>query len=640
MTGAGASRTRWRAVRQAPAGVFGLAVLALLAVLAVVAPMVWDVQAHEVRPDLGPTGPSSEHWLGTDRLGRDVLARVAFATRTSMELALLATAIAAGAGLALGGLVAVLGPRTQVVGRRLIDGLLAFPPILTAIFLTAVFGTGAGGAAVAVGAAAVPYVARIVSTLATSVTGRDYVAAARGAGLGRARVFGRHVLPNMADTLVVSLSVLAAQSLVFVSSLSFLGVGVQPPQVDWGSMLTEGVQVLYVDPLAAVAPATLIALTGLALGLFGEALARALNPVVWTVDAAPGGRVRRSPRRAEERPARSAAEDDDSVLSVRNLTVEVPTPAGNAELVSDFSLTVKRGETVGIVGESGCGKSMTVLAMAGLLPYPARPRGAGLRLGGDDVTSLPRRAARTVLGTRLALVFQDPMSALNPAIPVGRQLVEGVRTHTGMGRSAALDRARTLLADARITNPARRLKQYPVELSGGTSQRVVLAMGLMTEPDVVLADEPTTALDVTVQSQVLRLLRRLNTEHRTAIVLVSHDLHVIKGLCHRVVVMYGGRVVEQGPTAQVAGRPLHPYTKALLACSVDMEADVDAPIAAIPGQPPDLKERPVGCPFAPRCPAAMARCESEAPPLVDFGERRVACWAVDTGAGLSPGRGE
>ncbi|TDB84401.1 dipeptide/oligopeptide/nickel ABC transporter permease/ATP-binding protein [Actinomadura sp. KC216] len=638
MTGTGALRTRWRAFRRAPAGVFALAVLALLAVLAVVAPMVWGVQAHAVRPDLGPTGPSSAHWLGTDRLGRDVLARVAFATRTSMELALLATAIAAGAGLVLGGLVAVLGPRAQVAGRRVIDGLLSFPPILTAIFLTAILGTGAVGAAVAVGAASVPYVARIVSTLATSVTGRDYVAAARGAGLGRARVFGRHVLPNMADTLVVSLSVLAAQSLVFVSSLSFLGVGVQPPQVDWGSMLTEGVQVLYVDPLAAIAPATLIAVTGLALGLFGEALARALNPVVWTVDATPG-RIQRTSRHAETRPPRPPGEDD-GVLSVRNLTVEVPTPAGTAELVSGFTLAVGRGETVGIVGESGCGKSMTVLALAGLLPYPARLRTAGLRLGGDDVAALPRRAARSVLGTRLALVFQDPMSSLNPAIPVGRQLTEGVRTHTRMGRGAARERARTLLADVHVTDAARRLRQYPVELSGGTSQRVVLAMGLMTEPDVVLADEPTTALDVTVQSQVLRLLRRLNTEHRTAVVLVSHDLHVIRGLCHRVVVMYGGRVVEQGPTAQVAGRPLHPYTKALLACSVDMEADVDAPIAAIPGQPPDLRERPAGCPFAPRCPAAMPRCADEAPPLVDVGDRRVACWAVDSGDGHSPGRGE
>ncbi len=622
----GPTRARWRAFRQAPGGVFALVVLVLLGLLGVVAPMVAGDQAVAVHPDLGPTGPSAEHWLGTDRLGRDVLARAAVATRTSLQFAFLSTLIAAAAGIALGGLVAALGPRAQSAGRRVIDALLSFPPILTAIFVTAIVGTSAGGASVAVGVAAVPYVARMMSTLATSVAGRDFIAAARGSGLSRLRVFGRHLLPNTADTLTVSLSVLAAQSLVFVSSLSFLGVGIQPPDVDWGLMLSDGLRDLYLDPFAALAPAALIALTGLALGLLGEALARAFNPAVWTAGTEPAGAAQSRPTPEARR--RQPGADEDGVLSVRHLTVETPTPHGYAELVSDFSLTVRRGETVGIVGESGCGKSMTMLALAGLLPYPTRQRGTHLSLAGVDLAALSRPETREVLGTRLAMVFQDPMSALNPAIAIGHQLTESVRVHRKTTRAEARARAVELLAEVRVTHPAQRLKQYPIELSGGTSQRVVLAMGLMTEPDVVLADEPTTALDVTVQRQVLQLLRRLNTDHDTAVVLVSHDLHVIRRQCHRVVVMYAGRVVEQGPTAEVVARPMHPYTKALLGCSVDMETDVDVPIVAIPGQPPDPKQLSGGCPFAPRCPAALPRCSTETPVPADLGDRLVACWAV------------
>ncbi|MGW2200341.1 ATP-binding cassette domain-containing protein, partial [Streptosporangium sp. NPDC001682] len=362
----------------------------------------------------------------------------------------------------------------------------------------------------------------------------------------------RHVVPNVADSLAVSLSVVAGMSLVVVSSLSFLGVGVQPPAYDWGGMLSQGVRDLYVTPLVALAPAAMIALTGLAFGLLGEALARVANPSLWTTgDAGRGHRVRRaSGAKGAERMVGDAV-DGPALLDVRGLTVTVDRSPDSAAIVSEVDLRVGRGEILGLVGESGSGKSMTMLAVARLLPYPVDSDADTLTLDGHDLYSDRPEELRRLLGTRLALVFQNPAACLNPALKLGVQLAEASRAHRGADRARARELALEGLRNVRIPEAERRLRQYPHELSGGQRQRATIAMALVGAPSLLLADEPTTALDNTLRRGMLDLLREVNTAHGTAIVLVSHDLSVVSGLCHRIAVMYAGRIVEEGPTADV-----------------------------------------------------------------------------------------
>ncbi|PZG41510.1 peptide ABC transporter ATP-binding protein [Spongiactinospora gelatinilytica] len=609
-----------RAFRSTSAGPVALAVLTLLAVVAVVAPILWGDMATALNPATAVLGPSAEHWLGTDRLGRDVLVRTLVATRTSLGLGLLAAAVAALAGLLLGGLVAVLSRRAREVGLRVLDAVLAFPAILVAIIVTLILPEGTASAAVAVGVAGTPAVARIVVTLATAVLARDFVAAAWGLGVGRPRILVRYVLPNIADSLAVSLSVVAGAALVVVSSLSFLGVGVQPPAFDWGGMLSQGVMDMYVTPLAALAPAVMIALAGLAFGLAGEAMARVANPSVWTA------------RRAARHPAPAAGTrtESDALLDVKGLTVTAGAGPEAPAIVSGVDLRVGRGDIVGLVGESGSGKSMTMLAVARLLPYPVESLADALTLDGHDLRAGPGERIRRLLGTRLALVFQNPAACLNPSLRLETQLTEVPRTHQGMNRAQARELALAGLRQVRVPEPERRLRQYPHELSGGQRQRATIAMALAGRAGLLLADEPTTALDNTLRRAVLNLFREANAASGTAIVLVSHDLSVVRGLCDRVVVMYAGRVVEEGPTREVIARPLHPYTQALVGSTLTMTTPLDRPLPALDGQPPRPGERQEGCAFVPRCARAEDRCAKERPPLrAHPGARRTACWAVE-----------
>jgi oligopeptide/dipeptide ABC transporter ATP-binding protein len=302
------------------------------------------------------------------------------------------------------------------------------------------------------------------------------------------------------------------------------------------------------------------------------------------------------------------------------------------------SFRVGRGEIVGLVGESGCGKSATALALLGLLPRPAgRLRGGSVRLGGRELAGLPESELRRVRGRRVAMIFQDPLASLNPYLRVEEQLVEVARLHLGLGRRAARARAAELLAQVGLPDPARCLRAFPHQLSGGMRQRVMIAMALLGEPDLLLADEPTTALDVTVQAQILELLRRLRDERGMGILFVTHDLAVVAGLCDRVVVLYAGRVVEEAPTSSLFARPGHPYSAALLRCAPRLDARPGERLAAIPGQPPGLigpllGAGPIGpllgatCSFAPRCGQARAECLAGEPPLREEpGCRRRRC---------------
>jgi oligopeptide/dipeptide ABC transporter ATP-binding protein len=317
------------------------------------------------------------------------------------------------------------------------------------------------------------------------------------------------------------------------------------------------------------------------------------------------------------------------VLSVSDLEVQLRLRKRTVYPLNGVDLEVRKGETVGLVGESGSGKSMLALAVMGLLPRPFGKVVAGsARLGETDLVGLSERRLRELRGERMSMVFQEPMTALDPLFTVGEQLVEAVRAHRGVSRAEARDLAIESLRGVGLPSPERRVDSYPHELSGGMRQRVVIAIALCLQPEVMLADEPTTALDVTVQAQILELIARAQQDLHMGVLLITHDLAVVSEVADRVAVMYAGRIVETAPAAALFAMPQHPYTHGLMKSTLDI-AEPPRRLPVIPGKPPDLSAPPVGCPFAPRCPNATERCVAEAPPAFPrpgAPEHRFRCW--------------
>ncbi|SFZ85586.1 oligopeptide transport system ATP-binding protein [Devosia enhydra] len=322
-----------------------------------------------------------------------------------------------------------------------------------------------------------------------------------------------------------------------------------------------------------------------------------------------------------------------SLLEVRNLCTRFDTAEGTVHAVNGISYRVEPGETIAVVGESGSGKSVSMMSMLGLLPSPpARIAGGEVLFKGQDLLKLDRKAMRKLNGNEIGMIFQDPMSSLNPVLTVGFQIGEAVRVHQKLDREAARKRAEELLGLVGIPDPARRLKQFPHQFSGGMRQRVMIAMALACEPALLIADEPTTALDVTIQAQILRLVKRLRQKMGMSVIWITHDLGVVARLAERVVVMYAGTIVEDAAVSQFYARPRHPYSMGLLGSLPRLDAGPGSKLQAIGGQPPNLVRPPVGCAFAPRCRYALPLCREAPPPLEQVGPTdrdRVACWRKD-----------
>jgi oligopeptide transport system ATP-binding protein len=316
------------------------------------------------------------------------------------------------------------------------------------------------------------------------------------------------------------------------------------------------------------------------------------------------------------------------LLVVDRLETRFATPDGPVSAVNGVSFTVRKGETVGIVGESGSGKSQVLMSIMGLLPGNGRSTGS-VQFDGREILGLPRDALNKIRGTRMAMIFQDPMTALNPYLTVGRQLTEVLTFHQGMNPVMAREQARDILEQVHIPEPGKRLDMYPHELSGGMRQRVMIAMGMLCRPDLLIADEPTTALDVTIQAEILDLLAEQQAVTGTAIILVTHDLGVVAGLCDRVMVMYGGRIVEEGPVREIFYDPQHPYTRALLLSMPRLDDDLSGDLPTIAGQPPNLASMPPGCAFAPRCGYASEQCRAAVPPLREIAPGRAKACTLD-----------
>ena len=320
-------------------------------------------------------------------------------------------------------------------------------------------------------------------------------------------------------------------------------------------------------------------------------------------------------------------DEEDVIIKVEDLKVTFFTPAGQVKAVNGISYELKRGEVLGIVGESGSGKSVAVNALMRLTPHPGRVVGGKMYFKGRDIMKMSKKEIRSIRGKDISMIFQDPMTSLNPVLRIGYQIMEALTLHTDMTKEQVREHAIEMLRMVGINNPDQRLVQYPHEFSGGMRQRVMIAMSLACSPEVLIADEPTTALDVTIQAQIMDIIKELRTKTNSAIILITHDMGLVSDVCDNVIVMYGGRIVEKGVIDDIFYRPAHPYTIGLIRCLPRLDDDEKKPLVPIEGQPVDMIEIPDGCAFHERCPNCLENCANEMPPIVEVSPSHFsACW--------------
>jgi peptide/nickel transport system permease protein len=574
-------------------------------------------------------GISASHWLGTDDLGRDVLSRLIYGAQSSMQVTFETVGLALVLALIIGLVAGFRGGRLDYLLMRAADAGLAFPPLVLALAVVAVVGTSVNDVALALALVFAPGFARFIRGQTLAVKEESFVEASTSIGTSPTRIVIVRILPNVMTGLVVGIAIALGSALLAESGLAFLGLGPPPPAASWGAMVQEAYDTsLFTHPWSIVPAGLTIVLTVLAFNTIGDSLRDTISGATTRSRRQRGVRRQRGittvDRRAQPTPgdAVSHSNGQPALLEVRDLCIEFETDAGRVRVVDDVSFDVEAGKIVGLVGESGCGKTVSSLAVLRLLPSPpAQIVGGSIRFDGRDLLDTDFDELRQVRGRDIAMVFQDPLASLDPSFTVGYQLKEAIRLHENLSRAAARDRAARLLESVHIPDPAARLSAYPHQLSGGMRQRVMIAMALSCYPRLLIADEPTTALDVTVQAQIVELLNELRETHDLAVLFVTHDLALISELSDEVTVMYAGQVVERAATADLFARPRHPYTAALLAASPGIRGPADRQ-ALIAGQVPQAGQFPSGCRFHPRCAYAEDSCRSEPVLLVAAGEDR------------------
>lgn len=597
-----------------------LAVLSMLWVLFLVVAWIWPELLATKDPFRGdPTlqdiflTPDSEYWLGTDGFGRDYYSRVIHGAGFAFQSIFIAMSIAVVIGVPLGLFSGWRGGRIDRAIMWFNDVIFSLPIVLLAFAVVIILSPSLSSAMVGVGVAMSTRFTRLTRAVTLAEKEELYVDAARISGLSTPTILRRYIMPNLLPSLIVQFAIIAGAIILIGATLSFLGVGANLDDPDWGVMLSRSrVEFRRVGIWQIIPPSGALVLTVLSFNLLGDAIRDSIGRDKTTNALTISKRVAITP---SDRPHR-----DDTLLSIRTIDVEFPSGTKEpVQILNGVSMAVQPGKTLGVVGESGSGKSMTMLSALGLTPAPGRMTRGAVQFDGKDVTSISEREWQKIRGKDIGVIFQEPIAVLNPALKVGRQIMEPLLLHTDLDKKAARARAIELLAEVKVPDPHRRIDQYPHEFSGGMAQRVGIAMALACSPKLLIADEPTTALDVTVQGQILDLLMEIQKERGTSIIIITHDLGVIAEVADRVIVMYGGQVVEGGAIDDIFLRPRHPYTKALLDTMPQNHHGGDGPLAVIPGVVPSPNDWPVGCRFAPRCEFATDRCRDEMPGLEVLG---------------------
>ena len=608
-----------------PASVAGVLWLAALVAASLTAPLWLPYKTEDQDFTAILSGPTAAHWLGTDELGRDLLSRIFASAAGTLGTSMITVIVAVGLGTLLAMLAAAAGDRVETVISRITEIVMSLPGTVIILAVIGAVGTNIPLIMAILGALISAGMYRVMLGQAKSLQSQLYVDAAKVDGASTLGISLRHVLPGLTNTIVVQSALIFAVGMLIQAGLAFIGFGPPIPEPSWGGMIQGASQNVYNAPWLMVPTGAVLALTVLAANAIGNALGKAPNATVSHLPSAAARRRRTMSVKkavaaiAATAPAPAGSDAAKNTLSVRNLSVGVDSiGAGNGvRLVTDVSFDVEPGTVLGLVGESGCGKTMTALSLLGLLPSGVSVTGGQILWNGRNLAAATDKDMETVRGREVALISQEPMRALDPMFTVGYQLTAAIRRLRGMGRAEARVEALTLLEKVGIVDAARILKTYPHQISGGMAQRVAIALALSGRPRLLVADEPTTALDVTVQAEILSLLRGLVKDTGMSVVMVTHDLGVVADLCDQVAVMYAGEVVENGRTDSILDNPRHPYTLALLAADphANHAADMPERLATISGQVPQPKDWPSTCRFAARCQFAGSACTVPVPLL-------------------------
>jgi peptide/nickel transport system permease protein len=591
-----------------------LGIIVAVSLAAIFAPLIATHDPLATGLTRGPAPPDGTHWFGTDRQGRDIYSRLLFGASSSLVIGLGATAVALLVAAVLGAITATANKWVAEILMRMLDMVMSFPGIALAVVFVTVFGQSLTVLVLTIAFLYVPQLTRVIRANIIGQYGEDYVAAVRVMGASTSRILIKHVARNCLAPILVFATVLVADAIVFEASLSFIQAGVPDPEPSWGNVMAAGRQlVLSGNWWPTFFAGVLITVTVLALNILAEGMTDAMAAprarahvdaaaVEAAVEELEAVTLKTEPEVAlqerldelrsvemtrTDRPRFDA--DVPPLLDVRNLSIAFPRH-GDVDVVDDISFSVRPGETLALVGESGCGKSITALAVMGLLDPRARIKGKIL-FEGKDLLTMKARERNALRGKGIAMIYQDALSSLNPAMTIRSQMNQltsrgGTRTAEDLLDLVGLDAERTL-------------SSYPHELSGGQRQRVLIAMALTRDPKLVIADEPTTALDVTVQKQVVELLDKLRQELGFAMVFVSHDLALVAEISHRIAVMYAGQIVEQGRNFDILTQPVHEYTRGLLGAVLSIEAGAER-LHQVRGTVPSPREFPKGDRFAPR----------------------------------------
>ncbi len=617
--------------------------------------------------------PSGSHWLGADALGRDIFSRLLFGARVSLSVACGACLLSGGIGFLLGALGGLLPRAADFLLQRLLEAWQSLPLLVAAVVLVAVVGPSKTAVVVAIALPLAPRTARLVRTLVLELRQHLFIQAAHLQAISYFRILLFHLLPNLYAPLLVLVSAQLGHAVLLEASLSFLGLGIPDPTPSWGRMLAElSLAEATQAPWLLWAPGTAIACLVLASNLLGDALRERLDPLiqitkpwympmslsinppthkkdyyfrfisarlphniiallpyhlkkVFTTQTRSSEKQSAAKQNVATLPLSNTKSSPRHLLEIEDVSVVFHARQGKVRAVSNLSLNLKKGQTMGLVGESGCGKTVAALTILKLIPSPPVEISGSIHFEGKDLLSLKENQLRRVRGNDISMIFQEPMTSLNPVLTVGFQISEVIRLHQGLSKKEARQKTIEMLDVVRIPEPHRKIDEYPHNMSGGMRQRVMIAMALSCNPKVLIADEPTTALDVTIQAQILELLADLCHKSKSAVLMITHDLGVVAQTCQRVAVMYAGFKVEESSVNDLFSNPKHPYTLGLMRSLPSTQKS--GRLREIPGIVPPLHDLPAGCVFRDRCSYATEKCRQHRPPLEKKSDGHLAaCW--------------
>jgi peptide/nickel transport system permease protein len=610
-----------------PVSLISLIWLGLVVVASVFAPLIAPYPPDDQDLTHTLSGPTAAHLLGTDNLGRDIFSRLMYAGRVTLAGVLVATLTALILGSTIGLFAGYVRSSVDSFLSAVADILMSIPVLVILLSVAAVTSRNTIVLMVTVGVLFSAAVYRVFRAATIEVRQELFITAARTTGLSDLAILRRHIWPRLGSLLIIQAGVIASLALVIQVALGYLGIDVKAPEPSWGNLIASATQTISTTLWPLFPPAVVVALTVLAFSAISDVAQQSRTRRGRPVGL--GGPVKVVPVPTAsvsivERPS----EKGPASLSLRDLSVSVPVPDGGLlQLVEGISLEVHPGEIVGLVGESGAGKSVTARSILGILPGGAQVSGS-IRYRGTELLGLGDAELAAIRGSEIAFVGQDPMVSLSPSFRIGSQLAELVRKHRGAGRKEAARIAEALLEQVRIPDPKAVARLYPHQVSGGMAQRVVIALALAGDPKVIVADEPTTALDVSVQMQILGLLKSLQRERSLAMLIVTHDWGVVADVCDRAVVMYAGQVVEEASVADLFSHPLHPYSQALRSADPH-DQHVGDRLLVIEGQVPPPGAWPTGCRFASRCAHATDACRAVPVELAARGTRGVRCIRIN-----------